>query len=220
MEDANQDTSSPPADPKWERLRQELASMAEQVGEHSWVDEEGDKPWIDQEDLRSALVQAYSSGIDAKVILSCREACRSSGEFRDRLESVTRERLSRKRRILAIDDEGGFLDLLKMNLERTRRYEVRVETSAEQALLVLGEFVPDLIITDIVMPGMDGPEFVNRVRANELTRTIPIIVLTALLDGEVSQGVTRDGLLHLAKPVRTKELVHCIEQHLNPAPPV
>ena len=66
------------------------------------------------------------------------------------------------------------------------------------------------------MPGMDGPEFVNRVRANDATRSIPIIMLTALLNPEASQGVTRDGLLHLAKPIPTKELVHCIEQHFDP----
>ena len=217
MEEANQ-ADVGRDDPKWEQLRNELAEMAERVGEHRWVDEEGDTPWIDEEDLRSALVQAYSSGIDAKVILSCREACKSSAEFRDRLESATRERLNRKRRILAVDDEGGFLELLKMNLEKTRRYEVRVETSAEKGLEALTEFDADLIITDIVMPGMDGPEFVNRVRANEATRSIPIIMLTALLNPETSQGVTRDGLLHLAKPIATKELVHCIEQHLDPSP--
>ena len=206
-------------DPKWHQLRAELAEMAERAGERRWVDEEGDNPWIDEDELRSALVHAYSSGIDAKLILSCREATKSSEEFRDRLESVTRERLNRKRRILAVDDEGGFLDLLKMNLEKTRRYEVRVETSAEAGLVALEEFEPDLLITDIVMPGMDGPEFVNRVRANEATRSIPIILLTALLDPEASQAVTRDGLLHLAKPIATKDLVHCIEEHLNPKLP-
>ncbi len=216
MEEAN-NADKGRDDPKWEQLRNELTEMAERVGEHQWVDEEGDTPWIDEEELRAALVHAYSSGIDAKVILSCREACKSSAEFRDRLESVTRERLNRKRRILAVDDEGGFLELLKMNLEKTRRYEVRVETSAENGLVALGEFDADLIITDIVMPGMDGSEFVNRVRANEATRTIPIIMLTALLNPEASQGVTRDGLLHLAKPIATKELVHCIEQHLEPS---
>ena len=217
MAEADQNPETDPNDPKWQQLRQELTEMAEQVGEHRWVDEEGDKPWIDEDDLRAALVEAYSSGIDAKVILSCREACKSSEEFRDRLESVARERANRKRRILAIDDEGGFLELLKMNLEKTRRYEVRIETSAEEGLVAVEEFRPDLVITDIVMPGMDGPEFVNRVRANEATRAIPIIMLTALLDGGVSQGVARDGLLHLAKPVETKELVHCIETHLNPS---
>lgn len=215
MEDANKE-SSEAAQEKWERLRAELAEMAERVGEHRWVDEEGDTPWVDEEELRAALVHAYSSGIDAKVILSCREACKSSAEFRDRLESVTRERLNRKRRILAVDDEGGFLELLKMNLEKTRRYEVRIETSAEQALVAVGEFDPDLIITDIVMPEMDGPEFVNRVRADQQTQAIPIIMLTALLDPEASQGVARNGLLHLAKPIATKELVHCIEEHLDP----
>jgi CheY-like chemotaxis protein len=218
MED-EQPTNEDRSGSKWEQLRAELAEMAEQVGEHRWVDEEGDKPWVDEDELRAALVQAYSSGIDAKVILSCREACKSSVEFRDRLESVTRERLNRRRRILAVDDEGGFVELLKMNLEKTRRYDVRAVTSAEQGLVELEEFDPDLVITDIVMPGMDGPEFVNRVRANEATRSIPIIMLTALLDPETSQGVARDGLLHLAKPIATKELVHCIEQHLDPSPP-
>jgi CheY-like chemotaxis protein len=206
-----------PATAKWEELRRELAELAGRVGEHRWVDEEGETPWIDEEDLRAALVQAYSSGIDAKVILSCREACKSRAEFRDRLERVTRERLMRKRRILAFDDEGGFLELMKLNLERTRRYEVRIETTTDRALEALGEFQPDLVITDIVMPGIDGPELVNLIRANEETRSIPIIMLTALLDRELSQGVTLDGLLHLAKPVATKELVHCIEQHLGTA---
>lgn len=217
MAEHNQDAENPITDPKWERLRTELAEMAEQVGEHSWVDEEGDNPWVDEEELRAALVQAYSSGIDAKVILSCREATKTSAEFRDRLKRETEEMLSRKRRILAVDDEGVFLELLKLNLEKTRRYEVRIETSAEDALTALDDFRPDLLITDIVMPGMSGPEFVNRVRASEGFRAIPIIMLTALLDPEASRGVTRDGLLHLAKPIATKELVHCIEAHLGSA---
>lgn len=202
-------------DAKWEQLRSELAERADRVGDHHWVDEEGDTPWIDADELRAALVQAYSSGIDANVILSCREACKSRAEFLDRLESVTAARLNRKRRILAIDDEGGFLELLKLNLEKTRRYDVRIETSSERALDAIDEFEPDLVITDIVMPGIDGPELVNLIRARETTRSIPIIMLTALLDPERSQGVTKEGILHLAKPVATKELVHCIEQHLG-----
>ena len=43
-------------DPKWQQLRKELTEMAEQVGEHRWVDEEGDKPWIDEDDLRAATL--------------------------------------------------------------------------------------------------------------------------------------------------------------------
>ena len=97
VEEQNQSNVSPD-DPKWQQLRKDLAEAAERVGEHQWVDEEGDVPWIDEEELRAALVHAYSSGIDANVILSCKEACKSSAEFREQLENVTRDRLSRKRR--------------------------------------------------------------------------------------------------------------------------
>ena len=62
---------------------------------------------------------------------------------------------------------------------------------------------------------MHGPELAKQLRAEEELIHVPIIMLTSLMEGSESGGVTRDGLLYLAKPIRIKNLVHCIEEHVR-----
>jgi len=191
-------------DAKWRHLRQALLH--------------DDHEWIVEEELRSALTEAYNKGIDPAIILACREACGSQNEFKDRLGNLLcRSAAARKRRILAIDDESGFLELLRLNLERTRRYDVRVESDPLHAMDAFLRFLPDLVIVDIVMPGLDGPDFVRSLRARDEGRNTPVIMLTALLSDSPVPSKTHDGLLHLSKPTGLKELIHCVEEHLRAA---
>ncbi len=191
-------------DPKWQQLRKALLTDA--------------REWIEEDALRTALTEAYNKGIDPAIILACREACGTRDEFRDRLGGILAQPVAaRKTRILAIDDEVNFLDLLRLNLEKTRRYEVRTESDPLNAMSAFEDFAPDLVIVDVIMPGLDGPEFVHRLRESETGKKVPVIMLTALLSDSTVPSTTHEGLLHLAKPLGVKELVHCMEEHLQAA---
>lgn len=122
-----------------------------------------------------------------------------------------------KKRILVIDDEAGFTKLLKFNLERTGKYEVREENNALRAAQSARIFRPDLILLDIVMPGMDGGDVVAELRRHSETANIPVVMLTALVArNEVSRhSVAEAGeLIMLGKPIDMVTLVHCIEEQL------
>jgi CheY-like chemotaxis protein len=122
-----------------------------------------------------------------------------------------------KKRILIVDDEVGATRLLKLNLEQTNRYVVRVENTATAALATAAEYQPDLILMDVMMPGLDGGELAQRFQASPILRRIPILFLTAAATkAEVSsQGGRIGGLPFLAKPVDVPELINCLEKHLG-----
>ncbi len=122
-----------------------------------------------------------------------------------------------KRRILVVDDEASITRLLKLNLEQTSDYEVRAENDAKAALAAAEEFEPDLILLDVMMPGMDGGELASRLQANPKLRPVPIVFLTAAATkGEVySRGGKVGGLPFLAKPVELAEVVACLKQQLG-----
>jgi len=124
------------------------------------------------------------------------------------------------KKILVVDDEAGFGRLLKLNLERTGKFEVQTETKGSQALNTARSFKPDLILLDIIMPDMDGSEVANRLKGDPGTRNIPILFLTALVKNkevETTSG-TIGGHIFLAKPITTDELVKNIETVLVESP--
>lgn len=80
--------------------------------------------------------------------------------------------------VLVVDDDPDKLTLLKVALQMDG-YEVRTAVDGEAGLAAVESYPPDLIITDVMMPRMDGYELARRVRANSQTRFIPIIIQTA-----------------------------------------
>ena len=84
-----------------------------------------------------------------------------------------------KKRILLVDDEKSFTNLLKLNLEETGSYEVRVENWAEDAYTAAKEFKPDLILLDIIMPRMPGGNVAAQIKEDTDLRNTPIVFLTA-----------------------------------------
>lgn len=120
-----------------------------------------------------------------------------------------------KKKILFVDDEAKFVRAVKLNLEETGEYEVRVETEGEKALAAAQEFKPDLIFLDIIMPGVDGGEVAHIIKADETLKGIPIVFLTALAKQEEEK--IRDGRIGghlLAKPVTTERLIECIKKYI------
>ncbi len=120
-------------------------------------------------------------------------------------------------RVLVIDDETGFTQLLKMNLEREGRFHVHVENNSMRALTAAREFKPDVILLDIVMPGMDGGDLAASFSSDPELSKIPVIMVTALVaHGETSPEsvVQSSNMTVLPKPVNLGQLMQCIDDVL------
>jgi CheY-like chemotaxis protein len=121
-----------------------------------------------------------------------------------------------KKRIMIVDDEAPFTRLLKLSLEQTGQYAVRVENVPDQAVGAAEEFLPDLVLMDVMMPGMDGGALAAQFQTRERLHREPIVFLTAAVKREevkARQGLI-GGLPFLAKPVELEELTQCIQRHL------
>jgi CheY-like chemotaxis protein len=128
--------------------------------------------------------------------------------------------MTSKKRVLIIDDEASFTRLLKLNLHHTGRYTAETVNDPGQALAVAGEFAPDIILLDVMMPRMDGGELASRLLASSRFKATPIVFLTAAVKkNEVSshQGSV-GGLPFISKPVDFKEVIECIETQLRQSP--
>jgi CheY-like chemotaxis protein len=121
------------------------------------------------------------------------------------------------KRILLVDDEVALTKMLKRNLEGTQRFAVQEVNDGLQAVAAAREYRPDLIILDVMMPGIDGGEVAAQLAADDTTRAIPIVFLTAIVSREdvPAAGGTIGGRIFLAKPVRFADLLACIDSHLT-----
>lgn len=119
-----------------------------------------------------------------------------------------------KKKILVVDDEAPFTRLLKHALNR---YEVREENDALRALATAREFQPDLILLDIIMPGLDGGDLASQLRSDPQLKSVPIVFLTAVVSGIETTAAPRQvgGFPFLGKPVSAEALIRCIEEHLG-----
>lgn len=122
------------------------------------------------------------------------------------------------RKILLVDDEAGFTQLLKMNLEKGGRYEVRIENDSTKAISVAHSFLPNVILLDVVMPGMDGGDVQAALQIDRALSRVPILMLTALVDStELSEGgVAQAGSqMFLPKPVNLALLFRVLDEILG-----
>ena len=121
-----------------------------------------------------------------------------------------------KTRILAVDDEPNLSDLVRLFLEKTKRFEVRTENRAANVLATAREFRPEMILLDVDMPGQDGGEVAREIEADPVLRGTPILFFTSLISSlEAGDHVAmRGGMRFLAKPLNPKVLVNIIDQIL------
>ena len=115
--------------------------------------------------------------------------------------------------ILCIEDEPEMIDLIRLILGR-RGFEVKGATSGADGLKMIREEQPDLILLDLMMPAMDGWEVYQQIKADERTKGIPVIVVTAK-----AQSIDRVLGLHIAKvddyiakPFSPQELMNSVEK--------
>ncbi|MEM7662350.1 MAG: phosphate regulon transcriptional regulator PhoB [Pseudomonadota bacterium] len=109
--------------------------------------------------------------------------------------------------ILIAEDESAVCELLKYNLER-EDYDVAVASDGEEALLLMEERAPDLLLLDWMLPKVPGIEVCRRVRARPETKNLPIIMLTARSEeGDRVRGLDTGADDYITKPFSTTELM-------------
>src|SRR5215207_1202944 len=114
-------------------------------------------------------------------------------------------------RVLIIEDERGLVDVLTYNLQR-EGYETLVATDGQEGLRLAQAHVPNLILLDIMLPGLSGTDVCREVRASGRTRHIPIIIISARSE-ETDQmvGFTLGADDYVTKPFNTRILIQKIK---------
>ncbi|MEB3209793.1 MAG: response regulator [Leptolyngbyaceae bacterium] len=117
--------------------------------------------------------------------------------------------------ILAVDDTPANLEVITETLSAAG-YTVAATTSGERALKRLQTYVPDLILLDVQMPGMDGFETCRQIRANPSLVHVPIIFVTAFSDtANIVRGFSMGGIDYICKPFQESELLARVNTHLQ-----
>lgn len=118
--------------------------------------------------------------------------------------------------ILCVEDEPEMIDLIRLILGR-RGFEVKGASGGLEGLQVIREQPPDLILLDLMMPDMDGWEVYQQIKADEKTKNIPVIVVTAK-----AQSIDKVLGLHIAKvddyitkPFSPQDLMNSIDKVLK-----
>ncbi|MFH1958138.1 MAG: response regulator, partial [bacterium] len=110
-------------------------------------------------------------------------------------------------KILVVDDDTKIQMVVKIMLQKSG-YEVRCVSSGLEAFQALAEYRPDLILLDVMMPGMDGYEVCRKLKADEKAKTIPVIMLTALGMGEDFEKALQNGAdWYIVKPFNSRQLL-------------
>lgn len=118
-----------------------------------------------------------------------------------------------KAKILVVDDDVKLARLVKTILERTGLYDVEEETRPNAAMAKARRFQPDMILLDVNMPGKDGGEVAQELRADPALCHKPVLFVTCLLSAEETGGreLRSGGKLFLAKPVDAQALLSAVD---------
>jgi DNA-binding response OmpR family regulator len=124
------------------------------------------------------------------------------------------------RRILIVDDDPRLLHVVSMYLG-IEGYEVDTAPNGEEGLRLLEQHRPDLVVLDVMMPGIDGLEACRRIKSNPETRTIPVVLFTALSrTDDVENGRAAGANRFINKPFSLIGLGAVIRSFLSEDSPV
>jgi len=119
------------------------------------------------------------------------------------------------KKILIADDEPNIVVSLEFLMKQSG-YDVRVATNGEDALRAVEEFVPDLILLDVMMPRLSGYDVCQKVRENPAWARVKIIMLSAKgRDVEVNKGLAVGADAYVTKPFSTKDLIATVREMLG-----
>src|SRR5258707_13384517 len=119
---------------------------------------------------------------------------------------IARQRTARMATILVVEDEPAIQELITLNLEQSGYSPLRAN-DAEQAIELVRDELPDLVLLDWMLPGMSGIEFARRLRADRRTQDVPIIMLTARAEEhDKLSGLETGADDYITKPFSPREL--------------
>lgn len=120
-----------------------------------------------------------------------------------------------EKRILVVDDEAPIRDMLAMALEAVG-YQVQQAESAQEAHGIIVDDTPDLVLLDWMMPGTSGIELLRRLKHSELTRSLPVVMLTAKTEEDNTiAGLEAGADDYISKPFSPRELVSRVKAVLR-----
>lgn len=124
------------------------------------------------------------------------------------------------RRVLIVDDDPDFAEVLRDWLAARGEYEIEVADSGFTAGLTMGRFRPNVVVMDIMMPGMDGFESLRRLREDPQMRATPVVACTAFHDPQVEARARREGFAaYIEKTAAYDRIVDTIDGLLAGARP-
>ncbi|MGB3508689.1 MAG: response regulator transcription factor [Microcoleaceae cyanobacterium] len=122
-----------------------------------------------------------------------------------------------QKRLMLVDDDPNLILLVKDYLE-FRGYKVMTAENGRQALELLEQEIPDLIICDVMMPEMDGYTLVQHIRENQATEWVPVLFLSAKGQSQDRvKGLNTGADVYIVKPFEPEELVAQVESSLKQA---
>lgn len=120
------------------------------------------------------------------------------------------------KRVLIVDDDPGISRIVQISLKAIAGWEVLMASSGQEGLQRATEDCPDAILLDVMMPGMDGITTLNKIQANPMIQSIPIILLTAKAQTSEQQQFTELAIAGvITKPFTAPDLVKQMRSLLN-----
>ena len=115
-------------------------------------------------------------------------------------------------RILYVEDEPDIREVARFALEYSGRFAVRICASGDEALTVVPQVKPDIILMDVMMPGLDGLATMDELRRNPKTAHIPVVFMTAKVQAaEVSRYMQRGAIDVIPKPFDPRSLADQVQ---------
>ncbi len=120
--------------------------------------------------------------------------------------------------VLVVDDEPEIRDLIALNIEAAG-HRVQKAVDADSALRIARQHAPDVIVLDVMLPGLDGFGLLHHLKSDRTLAAVPVVMLTALDDPESRiRGGIEGALRYVTKPFTRRELVGAIEDVLGKTP--
>ena len=118
-------------------------------------------------------------------------------------------------KVLIVDDEANIVISLEFLMEQAG-YAVAIARNGDEALTKLADFHPDLVLLDVMLPGVNGFDLCQRIRQTPQWQGMKIIMLTAKgRDVEITKGLALGANAYITKPFSTKTLLAEVQQQLN-----